>query len=160
MIQLLKSELEYFQNVQEKSSRKTFDLNQITSIEAEIIKSEKLTEIFKKLAAAEVAKIKAQKRLNYVLDEIEAHAEGSGVTIFMPHVLTRDLYKRVQEIGEGLHLTARERTNAIVTAEHLNIINCDGVNMPQVLFDHINGKEVLMVCWKIPDDQEESIECN
>lgn len=160
MTNLLKDELDYYKNTEDRSSRKTFDLSQMTAVEQEINKSEKLSLILKKRADAEEAKVKAHEYIKFVFDEIESHSEGSGVTIFMPHVITRDLYKKVIEIGDGLRLTPRERRTAIVTAEHLRIINYEQENMPQVLFDHIQSKEVFMVCWKIPDEELEPVECN
>lgn len=159
MTNLLKEELDYFKNKEESPSRKTFDLSQMTAVEQEINKSEKLSMILKKRADAEEAKVRAHQYIKFVFDEIESHSEGSGVTIFMPHVITRDLYKKVIEIGDGLRLTPRERRTAIVTAEHLKIINYEQENMPQVLFDHIQSKEVFMVCWKIPDEELEPVEC-
>lgn len=149
MAQLLKDEVEYVKHYQEKPLRKTFEFFQMTTIEAEINKSEKLAAILKKRAEAEETKRKELEYIEFVFDEIEIHAEGAGVTIFMPHVITRDLYKKLLQVGENLNLTVRERRNAVVTRDHLKIINYSEVNMPQVLFDHINGKQVFMVCWKV-----------
>lgn len=159
MVQLLKDELEFCKNIQDNPPRKTCELYQMTPIEAKINKSEKMADILKKRADAEEAKLKAHQYTEYVLDEIESHSEGSGVAIFMPHVVTRDLYKKVLEVAESLSLTARERRTTTVTPEHFKIINFDKVNMPQVLFDHIKGKEVFMVCFKIPDNELRPVEC-
>lgn len=161
MTELLKDELEFtIQNIEENTSRKTFDLNQMTTVEADINRSEKLTDILNKRARTLEAKLMADQYLEYVFNEIESHAEGSGVTIFMPHVITRDLYKKVLEVADTLRLTPREKRAVTVAPEHLKIINYSQVNMPEVLFEHIKSKEVFMICWRKPESESQPVECN
>lgn len=130
----------------------------MTETEAEINKTMKMDSIMKKRAAAAEIKMKAHNQLKFAIDEIIEHAQGSGVTIFMPHVLSRDLFKKVVGIGDGLGLSARDKTMAVVTPEHLQIINFEKERMPYVLFDHIKAKEVFMICWKTNDDELEPVE--
>lgn len=161
MVQLIRDESKYFSETDDgRPIRRKYELNELTPRELEIRRAEKTEQIIKKRADAELARLKNIQHTEYVLEEVESHAEGSGVTIFMPHVITRDLYKKVQEVAENLRLSARERVTAIVTDEHLKMINYEKVNMPSVIFNHIKSKEVFMVCWKIPDDEERSAEGN
>lgn len=158
MVKLTRAEVNFCKSTENKSSRRKCELSEMTSIEVETHRTEKLKEILMKRAEAEAAKTKAHQYIEYVIDKIALHAAESGVTIFLPHVVSRDLYKKVLEVGENLRLTAREKVQTKITAEHLKIINFEKVNLPQVLFEHIKSKDVFMICWKIPDDAERSVE--
>lgn len=158
MVELTRDEVKFCKSTQDKLPRRKYELSEMTSIEVEIRRTEKLTEILMKRAEAEAAKTKAHQYIEYVIEKIALHAAESGVTIFLPHVVSRDLYKKVLEVGENLRLTAREKVQARITAEHLKIINFKKVNLPRVLFEHIKSKDVFMICWKIPDDEERSVE--
>lgn len=160
MVELTRNEVNFCKSTEDKSSRRKCELSEMTSIEVEIYRTGKLSEILMKRAEAEAAKTKAHQYIEYVIDKIALHAAESGVTIFMPHVVSRDLYKKVLEVGENLRLTAREKVQAKITPEHLKIINFKKVNFPRVLFEHIKSRVVFMICWKIPDDEERSVEGN
>lgn len=158
MIQLTRDEVQFYKSDEDKSTRKKFELSQMTPVEIEIHRAEKLTEILQKRADAEATQLKAKEYTTYVLDEIASRAAESGVTIFMPHVVSRDLYKKVVQIGENMNLTAREKVTARIAPEHLKIINFEKINMPEVLYEQIQSKDLFMICWKIPDDEERPTE--
>lgn len=153
--------MKFCKSTEDKSTRQKFELSQITPKEVEIHRAEKLAEIWKKRSDAEAAKLKANQYIEYVIEKIAFHAAESGVTIFMPHVVSRDLYKKVIEVGENFRLTAREKVKTKILPEHLKIINFKKVNLPQVVFDQIHSKEVLMICWNCPIyESERSVEGN
>lgn len=158
MVELTRDEVKFCKSTQDKRPRRKYELSELTSTEVEIHRTKKLTEILMKRAEADATKTKAHQYIEYVIDKIALHAAESGVTIFLPHVVSRDLYKKVLEVGENLRLTAREKVQTKITPEHLNIINFKKVNLPRVLFEHIKSKDVIMICWKIPDDEERSVE--
>lgn len=87
------------------------------------------------------------------------HAADLGITILMPHILSRDLFKKISDPADKFQLTAKEKKNAQILTEHLEVIHFECVNpLPQYLLDHIMGKDVLMVCWKVNDGDARAVE--
>lgn len=101
----------------------------------------------------EAAEKSRQQYLTFVTDEIISHHSDMGVTIFMPHAITRDLYRKVCDVADKRHLSAKEKTTTGITTEQLSVINLETKDFPDYLFQHIEDKEVFMVCWKLPDDE-------
>lgn len=158
MIQLTQDEVHFWKNHEDMPVRRKYELNEMTLIEIEKHRAEKLTDILKKRADAEVEKLKMTQYIEYVIEKIVSNVPESGVTIFMPHVVSRDLYKKVLQAGNNLGLTARERITTKITSEHMKIINFEKINLPEVLFKHIKSKDVFMICWKAPEDADRTIE--
>lgn len=105
----------------------------------------------------------AQQRRNEFLcsvtNKIMHKLDDLGVTVFMPHVVSRDLFKRVTDIAEKCQLTARDKKTIQIKPEHLDAISLECTNpLSQYVFDHIVNKDVFMVCWKLTDMENLDVE--
>lgn len=157
LTELIKNELESTKDIS-NLNRNVFELNELTPLEMERYNAEKLNANLLKRAEIEAAELKTHQYIEFVTDEIMSRASDMGVTIFMPHVINRDLYKRVLEVADKLHLSAKDRVMVKIPLDHLKIINFECINLPLVLYEQIKAKEVFMVCWKISDDELRPVE--
>lgn len=90
--------------------------------------------------------------LTFVTDEILKNSNDMGVTMLMPHVISRDLLKRLTEPADKCHLVAKDKKNAPVLDEHIEILALFTTDlMSKHLVDHILNRDVFVVCWKITD---------
>lgn len=125
----------------------------MTAIEIERDNIQKAREMEAERIKKEAAEKSRLDYLTFVTDEIISHHSDMGVTIFMPHIITRDLYRQVCDVAEKRHLTAKEKVTTGITAKQLSIINLETKEFSKYFFQHIKDKEVFMVCWKLPDDE-------
>lgn len=82
-----------------------------------------------------------------------------GVSVFMPHIVSKDLLKRIPEYGEKFALVAKDKRNILIAPEDLELLHFEIDNpMPPFLLDILYAKEALMVCWKNADTELTPIE--
>lgn len=143
------------------SSRQYHDLAEMTLKELERHnRNIKLQEEVEKIEQ-EVAHRQRQEYLTFVTDRIMSKAGDCGVTIFLPHLVGRDLFKKVSDPADKFQLTARDKKNAQIMEEHLEVIHFDCDNpLPKYVIDHLLKKDIFMVCWRLNDNESRSIEGN
>lgn len=157
MIELILKELDIERRTRdtdpETSGRIYYELNEMTSIER------KRFEIIQKLEEENerIEEESAHKRrteyLTFVTDEIMTNLNDMGVTILMPHVISRDLLKRLSDPADKCRLVAKDKKNVQVLREHIDILEFSTCNsMAKHLVDHILNLDVFVVCWKITDN--------
>lgn len=153
-------------NIDQQQQHKTYELNELSPIELKRYELATKFEQQKELLAAIDARRKYVENLKYVTNKIRHHMADMGVTILLPHVYHSQLYQELAEVGNSLKMVAKYRDTCRILPEHLNIINFDSSNcgdgMPMDLWDHIVDKDILMICWKISDDELRPVEemCN
>lgn len=82
-----------------------------------------------------------------------------GVTLLMPHIISRDLMKRLTDHADKIGLIAKDKRNIIIHPDHLEILHFDIANpMPQFILDILYKKEAFIVCWKNGDTELRPIE--
>lgn len=149
----IKAQLEIFKSGK-RGKRTTFQLFEKTPNEIERTKLERSKAIFERKAAKLLERKKAQEYLMTCTDEIIDRCSDMGVTIFMPHVINPDLLKNVVEVAEKVaNLTMREATEEKISPKELEIINLENEVFPSNLYENIYGKNVLIVAWKIADNE-------
>lgn len=85
------------------------------------------------------------------------NASDLGVSIFMPHVIIRELMKRLTEPADKCQLVAKDKKSVRLVPEHVEVVGIGGHDaMPQYLIDHIGCNEVFMVCWKMAETNGEA----
>lgn len=137
----------------ETSGRLYYDLNEMTLVERKRFESLQKIEEENERIEQESAQ---QSRLDYltcVTDTIMKNSYDMGVTVFMPHVISRDLLKRLSDPADKCHLIAKDKKNVLVLREHIDTIeSCANESMSPYLVDHILNREVFVVCWKVTDN--------
>lgn len=82
-----------------------------------------------------------------------------GVTVFMPHTITKDMMKRLPEYGDMFALTAKDKRLVTMSEQHLEWINFEIENpLPDFYLRELYEKDVYMVAWKIPDTEMRPVE--
>jgi len=93
-----------------------------------------------------------------VTDQIMNHGGDMGVTVHMPHLITRDLFKRMTEQGDKFGLQAKDKKNALINEEDLEVLHFEIENpMPPYVLKLLKRKEAFMICWKTAELEERSI---
>lgn len=137
----------------ETSGRLYYDLNEMTLVERKRFESLQKIEEENERIEQESAQ---QSRLDYltcVTDTIMKNSYDMGVTVLMPHVISRDLFKRLSDPADKCHLIAKDKKNVQVLREHIDTIEtCASESMSSYLVDHILNREVFVVCWKVTDN--------
>lgn len=85
----------------------------------------------------------------HLTDSIMENVSDVGVTVFMPHVLDDKLIENLTESAEKHKITMKTHVTTKVTREDLEMINFDGQNMSQLLFNHIRDRDILIIAWKM-----------
>lgn len=139
--------------------RAYYELDEMTPVEStrhnEMLRKE---EEYAKIES-EAAQRRRNEFLHSVTDKILSKLDDLGVTVFMPHVVSRDLFKKVSEMAEKCQLTARDKKAAQIRTEHLEAMLLDCENpLAQHVIDHILDKDVFMVCWKLTDMENPVVE--
>lgn len=140
------------------SGRQYYELTEMTPKEQNRYnQKEKIREEAEKIEL-EAAQRRRKEYLTYVTDRIMMKARDCGVTVFLPHLTGRDLFKRVADPAEKFQLTARDKKIGQILDEHLEVIHfeCDNP-MPQYVIDHLLRKDVFMVCWKLNDSESRTV---
>lgn len=100
-----------------------------------------------------------QEYLAFVTERITQRTSDCGVTVFLPHLVGRDLLKRVSDAADKFQLAVRDKKVVQILEEHLDAMHYDCANpMPAYVIDHLLRKDVFMVCWKLPDGDARAIE--
>lgn len=81
-----------------------------------------------------------------------------GVTVYMPHLITRDLFKRMTEQGDKFGLQAKDKKNALISDDDLEILHFEIDNpMPPYVLKLLKKKEAFLICWKSGEFEERPI---
>lgn len=137
----------------ETSGRIYYELNEMTSIERKRFEIIQKIEEENERIEEESAHKRRTEYLTFVTDEIMTNLNDMGVTILMPHVISRDLLKRLSDPADKCHLVAKDKKNVQVLREHIDILEFSTCNsMAKHLVDHILNHDVFVVCWKITDN--------
>lgn len=136
-----------------QANRKTYELTELTALEVAKSELQVMREMEAIRTRTEAVELERLQYLYFVTDEIMSRLPDMGVTIFMPHVISRDLYRKLCDVAEKKHLTPKEKVTSGITEEQLGIINLDAQDFPDYLFTHVQNKGVFMVCWKLPDEE-------
>lgn len=156
MVELILKELDTERRTRdanpETSGRMYYDLTEMTPIERvryDVI--QKLEEENERIEQ-ESAQRRQIEYLTFVTDQIMENSHDMGVTLLMPHVISRDLLKRLTDPAEKCHLVAKDKKNVQILRDNIEILDiCTSDSMNQYLVDHILNREVFAVCWKITD---------
>lgn len=96
--------------------------------------------------------------ITYVLDEIEEHLVDLGVTVMMPHTVSKDVLKQLPEHGEKFGLTPKDKKLCLIRPDDLEILHFECANpMPPFMLDILATKEAYMVAWKNADYELEPV---
>lgn len=147
----------------ETSGRAYFELNEMTPIELERYNVIQKMEEENDRLEQESAQRHRIEYLTFVTDEIMKNSSDMGVTVLMPHVISRDLLKRLSDPADKCHLVAKDKKNAQILSDHIDVLEfCTTADsMPKHLVDHILNRDVFVICWKITDnngDGEKNVE--
>lgn len=139
------------------TARQYFELDELTPLERTSADDLAKVEQHNDRVEAEMSQRKRDEYLTGVTDTITANANDMGVTIQMPHVMSRDLLKRLSDAADKCGLVVKDKKNIRILAEHTDVIGFGCTSpMPAHLLDHIMDREVFAVCWKIADNNAES----
>lgn len=156
MIELIIKELDIERRTRdsnaETNGRVYYELTEMTPVELERFNVKRLHDEECERIEREAAHRRRHEYLTFVTDQIMLHASDLGVSIFMPHVISRDLMKRLTEPADKCQLVAKDKKNVRLVPEHTEVTGMDGHNpMPQYLLEHIGSNDVFMVCWKMTE---------
>lgn len=136
----------------ETSGRNYYELKELTPVEQERFDIIQKMEDENERIEVESAHRRRIDYFTFVTDEIMKNSNDMGVTILMPHVISRDLLKRLTEPADKCHLVAKDKKNVQILNEHIDILALFTTDlMSRYLVDHISNRDVFAVCWKITD---------
>lgn len=142
----------------ESDQRIFYELHEMTDFELKRYQMKKIENFRKRKSDEENLLKKQQEYIRFVTDEIMSRASDLGVTIYMPHVINKNLFKKVVSVGDKLRLSAKDKSIIKISNSHVKIINFENNDFPKILFDYLHDKEVFAVCWKLSDDDLRSTE--
>lgn len=100
-------------------------------------------------------------RMEFACKMVIKNIGDMGVTLLMPHASNRSVHKEIEETGNALNMTVKERAMSKVLPAHWKIINFDASerpeNIPKALWYHIVNKEIFMICWKRNEGEDRPI---
>lgn len=143
----------------EAFNRIYYELNEMTPVERQ--RFDAAEKIQKENERIEFESYERQRTeyLIHVTDEIMANADDLGVTILMPHVVSKDLLKRLSDPADKCHLVAKDKKTLQIHDEHILVIEFGSSNpMPRYLLENILNRDVLAICWKVTDNNNNNIE--
>lgn len=107
---------------------------------------------------SEAAELKRREYITSVTNQIMERSTDLGVTLLMPHTLSRDLFKKLSDQGEKFGVTARDKKNIFLKPEDLEILFFEVSNpMPSYVLKHLYGKEAMLICWKLTESEERTV---
>lgn len=142
-----------------EANRKYYELDEMTP--AELLRHNELLRRQEECVRIEneAAKRRKDEYLMFVTDQIIESLGDLGVTVFMPHVASRELLKKLSEPADKCQLAAKEKKTIQIRADHLDALRLDCDDFwPEHVIDRIIDKDVFMVCWKVTDIEAESFE--
>lgn len=128
--------------------RQFFDIDQMLPFElGEYIRLKEVTE--------REARIKKEtddenRRLYilYVTDKIMDNSKDVGITIMMPHIIDKDLPKRLQEYGDANSLSYKDRVITTILPEHYELIHFENEAPISPIIQHVlEENECMIVVW-------------
>lgn len=143
-----------------QTERTFFELTDMTPIEQARhnlkLKEEEETERIEQ----EAAQRRRHDYIRFVTDKIMKHASDLGVTLLMPHVVSRDLFKRLTDPGERIfQLIARDKRAVQILPEHMEMIHFECENpIPRYVLDYIAKKDAFAICWKVAESELRTVE--
>lgn len=157
LIELILKELDIERRTRDTDSqtsgRDYFELAEMTPVERQQFDALQQIEEETDRIEEESAQRRRIEYLTFVTDEIMKNSNDMGVTVLMPHVISRDLLKRLSDPADKCRLVAKDKKNALVLSDHIDVLRlCTSDMMPQCLIDHIVNHDVFVVCWKVTDN--------
>lgn len=136
----------------ETSGRMYYELTEMTPVERVRYDVIQRMEEENERIEQESAQRRQIEYVTFVTDEIMKNSFDMGVTLLMPHVISRDLLKRLSDPADKCHLVAKDKKNIQISRDHIEILDiCSSDSMSPHLVDHILNRDVFAVCWKITD---------
>lgn len=141
------------------STRIYYELTEMTPIELERYNQKKIFEEEIEKIEMQASQQRRHDYLRFVTDQIIKNASSLGVTVLMPHTISRDLFKKLTESAEKFQLAPKDKKNVQILPEHLEILNFECVNpMPKNMLDQILNKDVFLVCWNAGEGENKPVE--
>lgn len=150
---LISEELDQLRLYREKKVELTFyELTEMCPVELERYNAKQAIEDETERIEREAAAESRKQYITSVTDAIMERAGDQGVTILMPHTITRDLVKKLQEHGDKFSIIVKDKKNFRLKADDLDILHFDEENtLPLYILNHLYKNEAFMVCWKLAD---------
>ncbi|KAJ6645595.1 hypothetical protein Bhyg_00802, partial [Pseudolycoriella hygida] len=141
-----------------QAERIYYELTEMCSFELERFNAKKIQDEEIEKIEREAAEAKRRAYITFVTDEVMKNAGDMGVTLNMPHIVTRDLFKRMTEQGDKFGLQAKDKKTACISEEDLEVLHFEIENpLPPYVLKLIKKKEALMICWKAAELEERPI---
>lgn len=136
----------------QNSARIYYELDEMTLVERERYDAMQKIEDDNERIEKESEERRHFEYITFVTDSIMKNSSDMGVTVLMPHVISRDLLKRLSDPADKLQLVAKDKKTVQALREHIDLLDlCAVESMPQYLVDHILNRDVFVVCWKVTD---------
>lgn len=157
LIDLIIKELDIERRIRDSdpraSGRVYYELDEMTPVERQRFEAAEKIRAENERIEFESCQRQRTEYLTHVTDEIMKNADDLGVTILMPHVVSRDLLKRLSDPADKCHLVAKDKRTLQIMDEHIHVIEFGSSNpMPKYLLEQILNRDVLAVCWKVADN--------
>lgn len=157
LIDLIIKELDIERRIRDSdpgaSGRVYYELDEMTPVERQRFEAAEMIREENERIEFESYQRQRTEYLTHVTDEIMKNADDLGVTILMPHVVSRDLLKRLSDPADKCHLVAKDKKTLQIMDEHIHVIEFGSSNpMPKYLLENILNRDVLAVCWKVADN--------
>lgn len=157
LIELIIKELDIERRIRDSDpqsfGRIYYELDEMTPVERQRFDAAEKVKDENERIEFESRQRKRTEYLTFVTDEIMKNTVDMGVTILMPHVISRDLLKRLSDPADKCHLVAKDKKTLQITDEHIDVIEFGSTHpMPKYLLDHILNRDVFSVCWKVADN--------
>lgn len=141
----------------EGSGRIYYELDDMTPPERQRFDAKQKTEDENERIEIESAQRRRQEYLEFVTNEIMKHSDDLGCTILMPHVVSRELLKRLSDPADKCHMVAKDKKTLQIQSKDVEVIEFGSQNpMPTFLIEHILNRDVFIVCWKVADSNAEN----
>lgn len=156
LIELILKELDVERRIRDTdpqtSGRIYYELEELTPIERERFEAEQKIEEQIERIEQESEQRRRFEYMKFVTDSIMKNSNDMGVTVLMPHVISRDLLKRLSDPAEKCQLVAKDKKTVQILREHIDTLEICAVDaIPTYLVDHILNWEIFVVCWKVTD---------
>lgn len=141
------------------SKRTFYELTELTPVELQRYNVQLAQQEETKRIEAEAALKQRHEYITFVTNRIMTKSKDCGVTIFFPHIVSRDLFKRVSDPADKFQLIARDKKVSQILEEHLEVMHFDCENpLPKYVIDYLLRKDVFTVCWKLNEGETRPIE--
>lgn len=160
LIELIIKELDMERRTRDQNpetcGRIYYELHEMTSAERERFDAKEKLEEENERIEVESTRRRREEYLTFVTDEIMRHSDDLGCSILMPHVVSRELLKKLTDPADKCHLVAKDKKSIQIQSKDVEVIEFGCLNpMPKYLLDHILNRDVFIVCWKLNDNNAE-----